>query len=150
MGSFEEVVDIFLRGRGAGFCDQLHIEDDFLFLDRMVLVAIRLAGDSVLVRNEDETAPSLPHERIEKLLQAGGLSLIDRQTALGDIAAIQTAGIRGAWWDLWGADPQEALLQLQRAVLGDDAAPTTMAGPLDDLAAGMTLDQLLDTRPDDV
>lgn len=115
----------------------------------MVLVAIRLGDDSLLLRNEDPTAPSLPRARLEKALQARGLTLIERQTALGDIAAIQTAGIRGAWWDLWGADPQEALLHLQRAVLGDDAAPAAMAGPLHDLAAGMTLEQLWGQRTDE-
>lgn len=141
------MVETFLYGAGAGFCPELHIEDRFLFVDRMVLVAIRLGPDAVLLRNEDETAPSLPHERIEKVLLARGLSLIDTQTALGDIAAIQTAGIRGAWWDLWGTDPHEALGHLQRAVLGDDAEPAAAAGPVSDLSAGMTLDQLLDDAP---
>ncbi len=37
---------------------------------------------------------------------------------------------------------------MQRAVLGDDAEPAAAAGPVSDLAAGMTLDQLLDDPPD--
>lgn len=112
----------------------------------MVLIAIRLGDDTILLRNEDETAPTLPHEQIEQVLRAKGLNLIDQQTALGDIAAIQTAGIRGAWWDLWGADEQRSLQLLQTAVLGDDAAPVTMSGPMDDLAAGMTLDELMNDQ----
>jgi hypothetical protein len=107
-----------------------------------------LGVNTVLLRNEDETAPSLPNERMQKTLREHGLSMIDEQTALGDIAAIQTAGIRGAWWDLWGADQQQALAHLQRTVLGDDAAPATMTGPMDDLAAGMTLEQLLEDGSD--
>lgn len=109
----------------------------------MVLVAIRLGDDTLLLRNEDETAPTLPHERIQQVLRSAGLNLIDEQTALGDIAAIQTAGIRGAWWDLWGADEQRALQLLQTAVLGEDATPAAMSGPMPDLAAGMTLDELI-------
>lgn len=119
-----------------------------LFADRVTLVAIRLDQGVVLLRDDTEGAPKPIRSKVESVLLDRSLSLLDEATSLGDIAAIQAAGIRGAAWDLWGDDRERSVAALQRTVLGDDATPLQGQGPLQDLAPGMTLDQLLDRDQD--
>lgn len=138
--AFAALVDSFLAGARAGYSEALHIEDELLLLDRMIPLAVRLGGRSLLVRADVRGGSVETKRRLEEHLRAEALRLIEAEAALGDIAAIQKTGIRGGVWDLWGEDDESALDALRRAAAGDDPLAFEAIG---DLAPGMTLDELL-------
>ncbi|MFN2388214.1 MAG: hypothetical protein ABR575_01205 [Actinomycetota bacterium] len=115
-----------------------------MLLGRMGLLGVRLGSRSLLLRCDVDPALAHVKGRVETLLHDRGLDLVEPDARLGDIAAIQVAGIRGAMWDLWGDDRGRAVDDLNRAALGDDADPGAAPGPTSDLAPGMSLDDLLD------
>lgn len=142
--SREKLIGAFLDGARTGFSADLHIEDQMLLAERMIPLGVRVGRRSLLLR-ADVAPPMADLKRaVEEYLQAKGLRLLDADTRLGDIAAIQTIGVRGAAWDLWGEDRAEADRDLEKAALGEDAAmvDTSSSGP-GDAGIGMTLEELL-------
>lgn len=142
--SFEALVESFLQGARTGFSADLHIEGDTLLAQRMFTFGARLASGSVLLRADVPGDLLELKERFEQELRSGGLRAVEPDARLGDVAAIQVTGIRGAAWDLWGQDPSEAHKAMERVVLGDDGiAIDLVEGPVEDTGVGMTLEDLL-------
>lgn len=144
----EGVADAFLEGRRSGFSADLHIEGDTLLAQRGIAFAARLGDRSFLVRAD--VPPNLVELRqwLEEHLRSRALALLEPDCRLGDIAAIQVTGIRGAVWDLWGAEAEQALQDLKKAVLGPDASPaetsvTFSGSDQEDSGIGMTLEDLI-------
>ena len=143
--SLEGVVDAVLEVGRTGFSEELHIEDEMLLADRMVTVGVRLGSRALLLRGDVPPGVDQTKEGIEGLLGARGLSKLEPDARLGDIAAIQITGIRGAVWDLWGEDAEQARRDLERAAVGGETLALQLTeGPGHDWGAGMTLDELLD------
>ncbi|MGI8407375.1 MAG: hypothetical protein ACR2L3_02565 [Actinomycetota bacterium] len=137
------MIHTFLGGGNAGFSADAHIEENMLLLDRMSVIGVRLAKRCLLLRSDIRDDLTVMKARIAELLRADGLHLIESQADLGDIAAIQIAGIRGGSWDLWGDDGASGTDALKRAVLGDDGPIGGLNGPMSDMGPGMTLEDLL-------
>ncbi|MBA2726468.1 MAG: hypothetical protein H0U53_10800 [Actinobacteria bacterium] len=137
------MIHTFLGGGNAGFSADAHIEENVLLLDRMSVIGVRLAQRCLLLRSDIRDDLTAMKARIAELLRADGLNLIESQADLGDIAAIQIAGIRGGSWDLWGDDGTSSTDALKRAVLGDDGPIGRLNGPTSDMGPGMTLEDLL-------
>lgn len=136
----------FVAGATAGFCDELHIEERLLFFQRMTLIAVLVEPRTLLIKNEEAAEIDRCGTRVQEVLERHDLKLVDGDTALGDIAAIQLAGIRGSTWDLWGRDRSSALQALRSTVAGDDLEPSA-PGIAPDMAVGMTLEELIDRKP---
>lgn len=113
-----------------------------LLLSRMTVFGVRLENRCLLLRRDVPADLVETKKRVEAHLRGSGLELVQAEADLGDVAAIQIAGIRGGTWDLWGDDATSAHEALKVAVLGDDG-PLEM-GPVGDMAPGMTLEDLLD------
>ncbi len=139
----DEVVLAFLDGGGPTFSNELHIEDNLLFVDRMSLFAVRIGDEALLVRRDVDTSGEDLKGSVEDLLREQGLRLLEADTRLGDVVAIQMAGIRGGSWDLWGRAPERAAAELHAAVLGDDTLAAHASGPLGDLGPGLSLEEIL-------
>ncbi len=143
--SLDGVIDAFLEGARSGFSEKVHIEDDMLLADRMVAVGVRLGPRSVLIRDDIPLEVTKTREAVEALLTDRGLTKLEPDARLGDVAAIQVTGVRGGVWDLWGDDAERARRDLERAAVGgDNVALQFSEGPGHDWGAGMTLDELLD------
>ena len=143
--SLEGVVDAFLEGARSGFSEQTHIEEEMLLADRMVTLGVRLGARSLLVRDDIPPSISSTRQAVENVLEQRGLSKIEPDARLGDVAAIQVTGVRGGVWDLWGEDAGQARRDLERAAVGGETVALQLTeGPGHDWGAGMTLDELLD------
>ena len=146
----DQVVDAFVEGRRSGFSAQLHIEGDTLLADRMVTLGARVGSRSLLVRADVPQDLFELKKWLEEYLMSKGLLQIEPDSRLGDIAAIQVTGIRGASWDLWGDDAAGATADLEKAVLGTDATPEAMglsfSDDKEDSGIGMTLEDLIGER----
>lgn len=139
--ALEDLLDAFLSGARTGSSEEAHIEDAQLLAHRMTVLAVRIAPRVLLVRDR---VPDADAEKasLEGFLVGRGLHNVEPDARLGDIAAIQTTGIRGLVWDLWGEDPADAHRELERAVLADDAIAFGSEVPSAQ-GVGMTLDELL-------
>lgn len=146
--SLRDLIGSFLDGTATGFSDEAHIETNQLLLERMVSAAVRLSQDSVLLRRDLPPDLAGCANALESHLRSNGLDLVDPDTRLGDIAAIQTIGIRGGSWDLWGRDASTARRDLERVVMGDDPSLSIAEAPTADGAVGMTLDDLFGEEDD--
>ncbi|MGH2809505.1 MAG: hypothetical protein ACRDIA_01345 [Actinomycetota bacterium] len=142
--SFSGLVEAFLGGGRTGFSAELHIESDTLLAQRSFVIGARLGPDAFLVRSDVPQDILELKDRFEQQLRSTGFADVEPEARLGDIAAIQVTGIRGAFWDLWGKDASKAHRALERAVLGDDGGSLEMVhGPVEDTGVGMTLEDLL-------
>lgn len=137
------MIHAFVGGEDAGFSAETHIEENMLLLERMSVIGVRLSERCLLLRSDIRDELIVMKAGIEGILDRMGLHLICPGADLGDIAAIQIAGIRGGSWDLWGEDGPSADDALKRAVLGDDGPIGLGNGPMSDMGPGMTLEDLL-------
>ncbi|MGI8425456.1 MAG: hypothetical protein ACR2FO_01665 [Actinomycetota bacterium] len=146
----DQVIDSFIDGRRSGFSADLHIEGDTLLADRMFTFGARVGSRSILIRADVPQDLLELKEWLEEHLVSKGLSEIEPDARLGDIAAIQVTGIRGAAWDLWGEDSSVAMGDLERTVLGADGSPEAMTMSFseqkEDSGIGMTLEELIGER----
>lgn len=148
----EGVLDAFLDGGRSGFSAELHIEGDTLLAERGFAFSARLGDRTLLVRGDTPADLVELKHWLEEHLYSRGLTPLELDARLGDVAAIQITGIRGGVWDLWGVDPDRSRQDLERAVLGTDANPEGMtvsfSGPDEDSGIGMTLEDLIgDSSP---
>lgn len=138
-----ELIDAFVSGARSGSSEEAHIEDAQLLAERMTVVAVRVCPRVLLVRVDIPHTAAREKTSLEDHLTANGFRNVEPDARLGDIAAIQIAGIRGGVWDLWGEDAAAAHRELERAVLADDFAAFGGGTPAPAEGVGMTLDELL-------
>lgn len=124
------VLDRFAAGAAGGiFSPTLHIEGHTLMVSRDVPAALRLGPRSVLVRVDlpDEQQPV--RAVVERALAARGMSRLDDATLFATPIAMQVLGIRMSTWDLWGADLDEAFVDLRAAAAGEWGSEFFPEGP---------------------
>ncbi|MGH9180897.1 MAG: hypothetical protein ACRDY5_04195, partial [Acidimicrobiales bacterium] len=124
------VLDRFAGGAVGGvYSSILHIEGATLMVSRDVAAALRLGPRSALVRID------LPDEQqgirpvVERALAARGMSRLDDATLFATPIAMQVLGLRMSTWDLWGADLDEAFVDLRAAAAGEWGSEFFPEGP---------------------
>jgi hypothetical protein len=101
----------------------LHLEGATLVASGDLAVAIRIAPRTFLLRRDVPPDAEAAIGALAAALGAVGITCLDEESPLATAVAIQVLGLRTATWDLWGADIDEAFLELR----------TTAAGEWDDL-----------------
>lgn len=113
----------YLDGAGDGVSPDACVRGELLVAHDHGL-AVRLDG-AVLVRLHAPGVQHLPPEvlairdALQEALTAGGMALVEEDSALGGILGIEVAGLRGEAWSLWASDPERGRTALATRALGD-------------------------------
>ncbi|MEO6121922.1 MAG: hypothetical protein ABIW46_02545 [Acidimicrobiales bacterium] len=126
----DAVLDRFADGAVSGFFSSaFHIEGATLMVARDVPAAMRLGRRSMLVRVDlpDEQLAFRPV--VERSLASRGMARLDDATLFATPIAMQVLGLRMSTWDLWGADLDEAFVDLRAAAAGEWGSEFFPEGP---------------------
>ena len=120
------VLTAYVRDEPAAvWSSQFHIEGMTLVTGGDRALALRIGRRTFLVRADlpDEFGPA--RQAFQDRLAAEGIEFLDGETLLAAPVAIQVLGSRSSFWDLWGADIDEAFADLRSAAAGewDDLFP---------------------------
>jgi hypothetical protein len=113
---------------------QLHLEGATLMQGGDLAVALRIAPRTFLLRRDLPTDAEVAEKALKVALGAAGMTCLDEESPLAAAVAIQVLGLRMASWDLWGADIDEAFLELRTAAAGEwedmfPSGPPSVPGP---------------------
>ena len=111
-----------------------HFEGATLVAGGDIGVALRLTPRAFLVRLDVPPDMEGARDAVREALGAAGMSCVDNDTLLAAPIAIQVLGLRSSSWDLWGADIDEAFMELRSAAAGEwdglfPEGPPPMPGP---------------------
>jgi len=124
------VLERFAGGdTGEVFSDQFHIEGATLMVAHDVAAAVRLGPRTMLVRVDLPEPQQSAKRSIETALGAAGMTRLDEETLLAAAIAMQVLGLRMSTWDLWGADIDEAFVELRTAAAGEWGGEFFPEGP---------------------
>ena len=108
----------------ACYSRRLHMEGPTLIVDKDVAAALRIAPDVVLVRVD------LPEESMDirvpvewALADHAGLQLLDEESVLAVVVALQVLGLRLSTWNVWGKDLDAAFSALRQGAVGQQELP---------------------------
>lgn len=99
-----EVIEAFLEGSGAAFGPSLHVERDSLLIDGWWVVAYRVSGRTVIVRDEPTPAESTAPADVAAALGARGLSAVGADLPAIALLAYTNLDLGFVPWMLWSTD----------------------------------------------
>lgn len=108
-----DLIGSFVDGARTGYSRAYHIEDRVLLAHRTSTVAIRCAGEAILLRTDIPTRP------VRSRLKRMGLISLVTDPPLATVVGLQVAGLPAATWDLWGKEPSQAEEALMAASAGE-------------------------------
>lgn len=134
-GDDARVLDVFIRAEPVlVHSPTYHMEGATLVADGDIGVALRLSSRTFLVRLDVPPGTEPARDAVQQGLTAAGMRCVDNDTLLAAPIAIQVLGLRSSSWDLWGADIDEAFVDLRTAAAGEwdglfPEGPPAMPGP---------------------
>lgn len=128
-----DVIEALVRGDRASFGPNLHIESDVLFAFGWWHLALRLAPNAFIVRNDDGEEESRLIQMVNDCLSAHGLERVRQDHPLVQAVTYTEMSLAGPSWSIWSTDVRRG-----------DAALVSRAGA-DSIPRGLVDEDLLET-----